>query len=195
MQLTTKQIKNSLGRVKLYYQKNEIKRALEAAVYALQNVGATANTEVRSSIREVIQLISRDEQVKKFSTAPMIYQPGSESIILKQLIKIYNKIKEEDSKVSHKQRLERKINLDRLFNEGIKALKNKNSTAADENFAQALTFYEDEHHIYYMIALALKEAGEIRRAYPYAKRGAELSANSKSCVELFQEIESARNAL
>lgn len=190
-----KEIKESLGRIKAYYQRNDIKKALVSAIFALKNLSGTVPTEIRSAIRESVQLIVRDSQIKKYIDAPLIYQPGNENQILEKLVYVYEKIVEQEGQEEYAKSLDRKISLDKFYNEGLKSLKNKQSSEADEHFRKSLTFYKDEHHIFYMIAQALKEAGEIRRAYPYAKRGVEVSPESEKIQELFEEIENARNAL
>jgi len=193
--LTPRQIKDSLGRVKAYYQRKEITRALESTIYAFQNLPMPLTMDIRSSIREAIQLIAKDEQVKKFLTAPMIYQPGNEKDIYKMLVLTLKKIEEENALGSYKEDIARKINLDKFFNEGTKALGNKHVSEADECFTKALTYYKDEHHVFFMIAKALKDAGEIRRAYPYAKRGAEVAPTSEQLQQLYKEIGDARKLL
>ena len=81
MAMDMRGIKEQLGRIKPYYLKNEIVRALGCAVLGLKGtvqLGVSPSTELRGLIREGVQLLMRDETIKTRLKAPLVYQPGQE---------------------------------------------------------------------------------------------------------------------
>lgn len=194
--MTTREIREQLGRVKPYYLRNETLRALAAIVSALNALGNTVPPmDLRGPLREAISLITRDSQVKELLKAPIIYQPGQEKAILAQLVPIYKVLQEAENFESREDALNRKVQLDQAYNLGLRHLEQNRVSEADAEFARALTFYKDEHRIFCMIAKALLDAGEIRRAYPYAKRALESQPTQKDVQELFEEISRRREQL
>ncbi|MEG2173629.1 MAG: hypothetical protein RRY29_10310 [Desulfovibrionaceae bacterium] len=194
--MTIREIREQLGRVKPYYLRNETLRALAALVSALVGMGNTPPTaDVRGPLREAIQLISRDPQVKERLTGPLIYQPGHEKAILALLIPIYKAMHAAENAETHDEALARKVQLDQSYTQALRHIEQNRISEADAEFSRTLTFYKDEHRIFFMIAQALLAAGEVRRAYPYAKRGAEVQADQPEMQELFAEISRQRERL
>lgn len=194
--MTIREIREQLGRVKPYYLRNETLRALAALVSALNALGNTVPPmDLRGPLREAISLITRDAQVKESLKSPIIYQPGQEKAILAQLAPIYKKLHDAENTESHEDALNRKTQLDQAYNQGLRHLEQNRISEADAEFARALTFYKDEHRIFCMIAKALLDAGEVRRAYPYAKRGAEAQPEQPDVQSLFEEIHLRREQL
>lgn len=194
--MTIREIREQLGRVKHYYLRNETLRALAAVVSALSALGKTAPPmDLRGPLREAISLITRDALVKDLLRAPIIYQPGQEKAILAQLAPIYKMLHEAENIESHEDALNRKIQLDQAYTQGLRHLEQNRISEGDAEFARCLTFYKDEHRIFCMIAKALLDAGEVRRAYPYAKRGAEVQPDQQDVQSLCEEIRLRREQL
>lgn len=194
--MTIREIREQLGRVKPYYLRNETLRALTAIVSALTGLGSTVPPmDLRGPLREAVQLITRDPQVKALLKGPIIYQPGQERAILAQLIPIYKALHEAENFESRDSALQRKIQLDQSYNLGLRHIEQNRISEADAEFSTTLTFYKDEHRIFSMIAKALLGAGEIRRAYPYAKRGVEVQPDQQDVQDLFAEISRQREQL
>lgn len=194
--MTIREIREQLGRVKPYYLRNETLRALAAVVSALNALGnSVPPMDLRGPLREAISLITRDAQVKNLLKTPIIYQPGQEKAILSQLAPIYKTLHEAENIESHEDALNRKMQLDQAYNLGLRHLEQNRVSEADAEFTRSLTFYRDEHRIFCMIAKALLDAGEVRRAYPYAKRGAEAQPEQKDAQSLFEEIHLRREQL
>lgn len=195
--MTTREIREQLGRVKPYYLRNEMLRALAALITGLKGLegGGLPSMDIRGPLREAISLVTRDQQVKELLTSPLVYQPGQEKAVLAQIIPIYKALSDAQNAENHDQALERKIQLDQNYTLGLRHLEQNRVSEADAAFAQAVTLYRDEHRIFCMIAKALQGAGEIRRAYPYAKRGAEALPGEPDAQELFAEIARLREEL
>lgn len=175
--MDTRAIREQLGRVKPYYLRNETLRALNAALMGVKGVaalGMAPSLDIRGAIREAVQLLSRDEQVKKLLKAPLAYQPGQERQLLAALAALYKAYLEEMNREDHDAALARKQKLDQAFNLGIKLLGQGQVSEADAAFAEAITHYRDEHRVFVLIGKALLGAGEDKRALPYLRRGMEV---------------------
>ncbi len=186
--MNAKSVRENLGRAKSYYQRKDLARALASVVVAIREIGtAQAPTDVRSLLREVVQILSRDATVKDSLKAPLIYQPGQEKNLLAPLAKVYQSLRSAEGVEDHKTALTRKLKIDENIGYGMKALEQKKISEADAFFAEALKHYRTEHAAFTMIAKALMAAGEFRRAYPYLKKGTEVAPNNIATKELLAE--------
>ena len=177
MAMDMRGIKEQLGRIKPYYLKNEIVRALGCAVLGLKGtvqLGVSPSTELRGLIREGVQLLMRDETIKTRLKAPLVYQPGQERQILSQLASVYKELVEEAGREDWDAAFARKQKLDQSLNLGLRLLAQGHATEADAAFSEAVTCCKDEFRLYGIIGKALVEAGEARRAAPYIKKGQEV---------------------
>lgn len=194
--MNIKEIRDYLGRVKLYYQRNDTVRALGAAVAALKGLGAgQAPLDVRTLLRDATQLLGRDQKIRVHLKGPLAYQPGEEAVLLRQLMQAYSVLHAEGAKEDRETALARKIRLDQALNQGMRELEMGRASEADACFAEAVNNYKDEHHMLYLIGKALMEAGEVRRALPYLKRGATAAPNREDMKALFEECQSLREEL
>lgn len=194
--MNIREIREQLGRVKTYYLRNENIRAVGALVSALRGFGGSSvPMDMRGSLREAVQLVTRDAQVKELLASPLVYQPGQEKVVLVALAAVYKKMQDAENFEDHDQALNRKVLLDQALNLGMHLLEQKKVSEADAEFSRALTFYKDEHRLLYLIAKALLEAGEVRRAYPYAKKGAEVQPDLADIQALYSEVSRQRAAL
>ena len=179
-------IREQLGRVKPYYLRNETLRALAAMISALKELSAAPQipSELRGLIRDGMQLLSRDQQIKAAAKGSLQYQPGQERTLLLHLAMAYKTIKEAEDYESHDDALNRKIKLDQAYNLGLRLLEQGQASEADASFAEALTHYKDEHRLFALIGKALMDAGEVRRAFPYLKRGVEMAELLQRCTQM-----------
>ena len=125
MAMDMRGIKEQLGRIKPYYLKNEIVRALGCAVLGLKGtvqLGVSPSTELRGLIREGVQLLMRDETIKTRLKAPLVYQPGQERQILSQLASVYMELVEEAGREDWDAAFARKQKLDQSLNLGLRLL-------------------------------------------------------------------------
>lgn len=172
--MDVQKIKEQLSRIKLYYLRNETIRALGMAVAGLKAIVKSTTpppTELRSLLREGVQLLLHDELIQKYLSAPISYQPGQEKQLFIVLSETYKKIVEEQEKETYLKTRERKQQLDQAVNLGMKLLEQKKISEADKSFAEAITYYKDEENLFYLIAKALIKAHEPTRAFDYIKRG------------------------
>lgn len=190
-------IKDQLGRIKPYYLKNEMVRALGCAVLGLKGVvqlGTAPSTELRGLIREGVQLLVRDEAVKTRLKAPLVYQPGQERQILAQLAAVYKALVEEAGREDWEAAFKRKQKLDQSLNLGLRLLAQGNVSEADAAFAEAVTYCKDEFRLYGIIGKALVDAGEVRRAAPYIKKGQEALPQDAELAALHEAVLRAKSA-
>lgn len=190
-----RKIRENLGRIKIYYLKSDTQRALGAAVMALKELGATPPpTDVRSLLREGVQLLARDEAVKSRLTAPLFYQPGQERALLRQLAKLYQQVEEAANSEAMEVTRQRKQELDQALLLGQKLLVQGNASEADASFQTAVGLYRDEHKMFQMIGKMLIDAEQARRAFPYLKKAVELEPDNQTARELFEIASRAREA-
>ena len=190
-------IKDQLGRIKPYYLKNEIVRALGCAVLGLKGVvqrGSAPSTEIRGLIREGVQLLVRDEAIKTRLKAPLAYQPGQERQILAQFAAVYKALAEEAGHEDWDAAFQRKQKLDQSLNLGLRLLAQGNASEADAAFSEAVTYCKDEFKLYGIIGKALVEAGEVRRAAPYIKKGQEVLPEDTELAALHEAVLRAKSA-
>lgn len=188
-------IREQLGRIKPYYLKNDMVRALGAALLGVKGVvelGIAPSTELRGLIREGVQLLSRDESVKKQLKGQLMYQPGQERALLVQLAALYKTVLEEQDKEDRETAFSRKQKLDQSLSLGLRLLAQGQISEADAAFAEAVTAYKDEHVLFKLIGKALVEAGEARRAAPYIKKGLEAVPEDADLLALLTAVAQAK---
>ncbi|MCH5277866.1 MAG: hypothetical protein J1E80_08575 [Desulfovibrionaceae bacterium] len=187
-----RKVRENLGRIKLYYLKGETSRALGAAVMALKELtkaGASLSTDLRAPLREGVQLLARDKDVKRLYKAPLIYQPGQERALLVVLAKVYKQMEDEAGREDRKEAFARKQRLDQAIGLGRRLLEQGKVSEADASFQEALTHYRNEHRAFQLIGKALLDADQPRRAVPYLKKAMELEPGNSVARELLQSAQ------
>ncbi len=191
-----KEVRTHLGRVKAYHQRKETERALASIIMAIKGMGNKPfPSDLRSLLREVVQLIGRDDVITDVLGKPLVYQPGQEQAILAGVAKVYKVLQGQAGVEDHKQALDRKLNIDRTLNQGMKLLEQGKVPEADECFSQAVSHYKDEHSLFTMIGKALMEANQVRRALPYLKRAATITPQNENVKELVAKCMELRSQL
>lgn len=192
-----RKIRENLGRIKVYYLKGDTLRALAAAIMALKDLvraGSTPSVDVRGPLREGVQLLARDKDVKRLLKTPLMYQPGQERVLLGVLAEVYKQLEEEAGREEHDAALERKRKLDQALCLGQKLLALKKVSEADASFQEALTHYRDEHRVFQLIGKWLLEAGQPRRSLSYLKKAVEAEPGNPVARELLDTANRAREA-
>ena len=163
-------------------------RALSCFVAGLQGLGGNAPpSDIRGDIREALQLLIRDGQVKALlPDGQCAYAPGQEKELLALFTKIHDQIKEAAETENRETALARKIKLDQAYNAGKKLLEQGRVSEADASFAEAVLAYKDEHRLFCMIASLLVDAKEVVRAGPYLKKGLEALPGDPDLLELLE---------
>lgn len=184
-----KQVRENLGRVKAYYLRNESIRALNYMILGMKEACRlpTLSTELRGIVREAVQVLSRDENLKPIMRTPLSYTPGQELQLLGVLVDIYKRYLEEMDREDSAVALARKQKIDHAYNLGLKLLEQKQVSEADASFAEAVACYRDEHRLFMLIGRAMLDGGEARRAMPYLKRFSELEPQNVDGLRLLQE--------
>lgn len=187
--MTQKEIREHLGRVKPYYLRNDTLRALASAVSGLKGLGAAVpGTDVRTLIREAVQMLSRDQDIRKHvKEGALIYQPGNERAILAHLTIAYQAMREAAEIEEREVALARKIRMDQAYNQGVRHLEQGRASDADACFSEAVANYRNEHSLFGLIGKTLMNAGEARRALPYFKRGVEAKPEDAEMRNLYDE--------
>ena len=195
--MNIRQIRENLGRVRTSFQHNEIVRALQCFVAGLQELGGSAPpTDIRGDIREALQLLIRDKQVKALLPGGQCgYTPGQEKALLALFAKIHDQLKEAVETEDHESALARKIKLDQAYNAGKKLLEQGKVSEADASFGEAVRAYRDEHRLFFMIASLLVDAKEVVRAGPYLKKGLEALPGDPELMELLERARVLRQAM
>lgn len=190
-----KQVRENLGRVKAYYLRNDSVRALNHMILAMKDICRlpSLSTELRGLIREAVQTLGRDENLKPVMKSPLSYTPGQELQLLGALADLYKRYLEEMDREDHATALARKQKIDQNYNQGMKLLEQQQISEADACFAEAVTCYKDEHRLFLLIGKSLMEAGEPRRALPYLKRFSELEPDNADGLRLLQEAVQQRS--
>lgn len=182
-----RKIRENLGRIKVYYLKGDTLRALGAAVVALKALavpGVVLPVDVRGLLREGVQLLARDKDVKRLLKTPLMYQPGQERALLLHLAQVYKQLEEEAGREDHDAALARKRRLDQALNVGQRLLAQGKASEADASFQEALAFYRDEHRVFQLVGKWLLDAGQPRRALSYLRKAVELEPDNAVARDL-----------
>lgn len=177
----TKPIMEELARARNYFHRHEVLRSLVSLATAVkaaaqaQLVGRDKSL-VENGMIEVVQMLNRTEEVKKFCPAPegLTQNRGKLKTLFTELMTIINKVREEASKESLEQTRNRKLELDNQLVRGFKFLEGGNLKEADLAFQEAVKNYVDEHKLFHMIGAKLLQAGFARPALKYLLKGLEV---------------------
>ncbi len=191
-----KEVRTHLGRIKTYYLRKETERALAAIVMGMKGMGNKPfPADLRSMVREAVQMLGRDEDVLKVLGKPVTYTPGKEQEVLASFTKVYQVLRGEAETESHDKALTRKLGIDQFLNQGMKLLEQNRVSEADECFNKAVGNYKDEHFLFAIIGKALLEANQVRRALPYLKRAAKVNPNNENVKEMLIKCAELRESL
>jgi predicted Zn-dependent protease len=195
--MNIRQIRENFGRVRTSFQRNEMLRALNCFVAGLQGLGGSAPpTDIRGDIREALQYLVRDEQVKALLPEGQHgYTPGQEKELLALFTTIRDQIKTAAETEDYESALARKIKLDQAYNAGKKLLEQGRVSEADASYAEAVLAYRDEHRLFYMIASLLVDAREVVRAGPYLKKGLDALPSDPELMALLERVRALRQAM
>ena len=172
-------------------------RAVQCFVAGLQGLGGAAPpTDVRGDIREAVQCLVGDRQIKDLLPAGQFgYVPGQEKELLALFTKVLGRLKDAAESEDHETALARKIKIDQAYNAGKKLLEQGKVSEADASFAEAVRAYRDEHRLFCMIAGLLVDAKEVVRAGPYLKKGLEVLPGDPELMELLERARVLRQAM
>lgn len=183
MQSDSRQAKEHLARAKAYFQRHEVLRSLEALTAALRavqdGVSGVDKVAVDSAMREVMQMLSRAEEVLVYFPKGIPFRPGSEKALYAALSKVMERIRLAKEQESYLETLERKQKLDKLLNYGRKLLEAGKVQDAEGAFQEALECYVDEHILFRMIGEACLAVKQPRMAARYLKRGVKVDKDPK----------------
>jgi tetratricopeptide (TPR) repeat protein len=197
MAMDIRQIREHLGRVKAYYLKNETLRSMDALINGLKGALTLPGglpTNVRSPLREAVQLVAKEDLVKKRVPAatPLMYQQGQERQLLAVLMDLRKEIDEDLNSEDYETAAARKLRLDQALNQGLRSLEAGRVSEADEYFQQALANYRDEHRVFFYIGTSLVEANAAKRAMPYLRKGVAAAPDDE---EMAAMLETANQAI
>jgi len=183
--------------VRTSFQRNDILRALQCFIAGLKELGGSASpTDIRGDIREALQCLLRDQQVKGLLPGGQYnYTPGQEKELLAVFTDIHDHLTEAADKEDHESALARKIKIDQAYNAGKKLLEQGKVSEADASFVEAVLAYKNEHHLFYMIATLLVDANEVVRAGPYLKKGLDALPGDPELMELLERARVLRQAM
>ncbi|MDR2726919.1 MAG: hypothetical protein LBC10_02880 [Deltaproteobacteria bacterium] len=197
MAMDIRQIRENLGRVKPYYLKNETLRALAALINGLKGALTLPGglpTDVRAPLREAVQLMTRDELVKKHTEVRLAYQQGEERQLLTALVALHHNIETELNSENDATAIARKQRLDQALNQGLRSLEAGRVSEADEYFQQAVANYRDEHRLFFYIGKSLLEADAAKRSVPYLRKGVETNPDDNEMSAMLEKANQAVKA-
>lgn len=196
MAAEAREIREHFARARAYYQRRDVLRSLASVIAGLKGMVAGGVTgvgliEAQGVLREVLQMLGRDETVQPLVLAAdpqgLVYQRGGERALLVTLVGVLRTLHEAQGAESHEETLARKQYIDAALSQGSKHLEQGRPSEADACFADAVTRYRDEHRMFQFIGRMLLDAGEVRRAIPYLKRGVAADPEDAAMAALLAE--------
>lgn len=190
-----KEIREHLGRVKVAYLRNDVMRALASAIMGVKGVASLSQppTDLKSLVREAVQLLARDNTIKQFCKGSLMYTAGQERQLLAVLANTYKALIDEQNREDQEQARARKLKLDQMLNLGTRLLAQGQVSEADHAFTEAANQYRDEHRLFAFIGKALLDADEPRRALPYLKKGLEAAPEDVMLRDLLAQAMRMKN--
>lgn len=191
--MNTRKIKENLGRIKTCCLRGEAERALFLAIGAFKELGGqTAPMDMRGDFRTALTELLAIPEIKKMAGKGLSYAPGSEKAIAQALAQIYRKLSGQENEEEYQAALQRKLNLDRRFNDGKRFLAERKIAEAEACFTDALKYFRDEAAIFGMMARAMLEAGEPVRALGHVRAGLKFSPDDAALLRLAQDCAAQR---
>ncbi|ABM29687.1 tetratricopeptide repeat protein [Nitratidesulfovibrio vulgaris] len=196
MTVDAKKVREHFARARAYYQRRDAVRALAAACLGVQGMASAQLSgvglvEAQGALREVLQLFSRDAAMRAAAAdlAPhgFAYQRGGEKALLAVLRIVHDELDAAGSRESYEDALARKQRIDAALLQGMRLLQQNKVSEADASFAVAVQNYRDEHRLFLCVGRLLVDAGEVRRAIPYLKRGMEVDPADETMAGLLAE--------
>ncbi len=178
-----RQTREYLARAKAYFHRHDVPRALAATAAGVQGIvdGGFAGrdlTELHGALREMVQMLSRDEDVKTRAAAisprGLVFEKGTEKQLLAVLARILRSMRDEQEQETYEQAIARKQQLDKLLLHGKRLLEHKKVAEADEAFTEATGHYRNEHRLFLLMGKAMLEAGEPKRALRHLRKAMEV---------------------
>ena len=186
--MNARKIREDLGRAKACCSRHDTERALFLTISALKELGGqSAPLDLRGDFRAAFTELAADPDLKAAGMPALAYAPGVEKDVLQQLTLVYRSLKGQEKEEEYQSALQRKLNLDRCYNDGKKFLAEGKSTEADACFVEALKHYKDENAIFGMMARAMMEAGEYVRAMGHARTGLKELPGDEELGRLLEE--------
>ncbi len=177
-----------LARAKVAYSKRKTVETIAGIVMVIKGMGAKSYPkELTSNLRELVQMVGTDPAVIKVLGKPVVFQLGQEQAIMLTLARVYKELAGTSEKEDFSAALARKKNIDKTFNQGMKWIAEGNIAEADQSFTECLTFYKNEHSLFFLIGEAFMKADAPRRAFPYLSKGLMAEPDNAKLKELYDK--------
>jgi len=204
MSIESKNISEHLARARGYIQRNDPSRALGSFMVGLK--GSMENRllgrekiDFEVAVREVAQLLMRNDTVQQFLPDGINYQPGQEKRLLLQIAEGLKRLHAHLRKGNIEENRSRKLRLDQAVIRGQKMLASGRPDEADASFQEALSLYVDEIALFPLLGSKYMDAGMPRQALPYLKQGLSLHPGDQPTlthlVRAYEELKDFGQAL
>lgn len=191
--MNARKIREDLGRVKTCIQRRDFPRALYLLNISLKDLGGQpAPMPLRGDFRIAITEICSHNIYRKNYSQPLAYQPGKERELLVFFTKFYNQIMGKEEEEDYETALQRKLNLDRCFNNGKVFVNEGKLAEAEECFNEAFNYYKNELVIFNLIAKTFMDAGQYVRALGYIRKGLKEKPEDPGLTKLAEECAQKR---
>lgn len=191
--MNARKIREDLGRVRTCIQRKDFPRALYLLNISLKELGGQpAPLPLRGDFRSAISEICNHNVYRKHYSQPLAYQPGKEKELLAFFTRFYNQIMGKEEEEDYETALQRKLNLDRCFNNGKVFVSQGKLTEADECFNEAFNYYKNELAIFNMIAKTFMDAGQYVRALSYVRKGLKEKPDDPALLKMAEDCSQKR---
>ncbi len=188
-------IVDNLSRVRLYYMRADLPRALNFLITGM-HACVKANMKVppatKTLLRDAVNTLGQDKELVVYLGKEISYSSGNEKAQLLIFETARNSMLGIKSVETKDEMRARKMRIDKAYNLGLKYLAANKVSEADHAFGEAINDYKDETQLYVLIGKALCNAGQYVRAMPYVKKAFELLPNSDDVKELVLLIKNNR---
>lgn len=190
-----RKVKEAFGKAKINASRGEYTTSLQFFNIGLREVLTSSGlplTEIRSYIREIIQLYASAPPIRALVKNPMSYTPGNEKNLYALSKKIYNVLANKVETEKYEDAIERKKKLDKYLILGKKYLQEAKLAEADQMFQGATECYRDEKILFVYIAKMYMEVGQEARAITFWQKALEVDPKNEEVQNTLLELLSKR---
>lgn len=186
-----RKVKEAFGKAKINASRGEYTTSLQFFNVGLREVLTSSGLpliEVRSYIREIVQLYATAPPIRNLLNRSMSYTPGNEKALYTLTRKVYNVLANKVEPEKYEDAIARKKKLDKYLILGKKYLQEGKLSEADQMLQGAAECYRDEKILFSYIAKLYMDAHQDARAITFWQKALEVDPKNDEIQKTLLEL-------